>query len=738
MKKTISILLSFLMIASVFTALPFSASALDSGQCGDDVTYSFNSSTGTLTLSGTGNVWFYYSQNPSPFYKNDAIKKVIIGEGITGLGRQDFYGCKNLTTVSFPNTLTFIEDSAFAGCTSLNSITLPSSITKINMSAFWDTGFYDNPSNWVNGVLYIGDILADTNADLTSDEYTVKSGTRLICAGAFSGRKSLTSITIPSSVKIIGEEAFNGCKALKKVNISSLKAWCDITFNHEGYSYYNNYNPLYYAKKLYLNGTHITNLTIPSGVSKINDFAFSGADINSVTIPEDVSEIGESAFFHCKSLTSASFSNGLDSIDREAFRECTKLESVKLPDSLSILDSHAFDSCEALKSVNIPTSLDEIKDQTFSYCNSLESIEIPKNIKKIGYDAFIGSNKIKVKIDSLYNWCKIEFYNICANPLYEYGKLYVKGKLVTNLSIPNSVKTINNFAFAGSSIKTVSIPSGVTTIGSNAFPYCRNLTSIKVDSNNSSFSSKDGVLFTKNKSILRTYPSNKSNTSYTIPSGVKKLSSHSFENVRKLKKITVPKSLNYIDYDALGDSNSIRTAYYKSTMANWKKITVKSHYYESDSYLPGGNDAFYDLNVVATDKHKCVTHEPNNGRVTKQATFKAEGVKTCKCTICGKTVKIKISKLGAPKISKLTKGKKSFTASWKKVSRVEGYQIRYSVYSSFKNAKTKTVKSSKTVKTTVKSLKANKKYFVKIRAYKTINGKKQYSKWSSKKSVKTK
>lgn len=124
------------------------------------------------------------------------------------------------------------------------------------------------------------------------------------------------------------------------------------------------------------------------------------------------------------------------------------------------------------------------------------------------------------------------------------------------------------------------------------------------------------------------------------------------------------------------------------------------------------------------------------------ATFKAAGKTAGKhCDRCGAVLvaQKKIAKLGAPSISKLTAGKKQFKATWKSVKSIDGYQIQCSTSSKFKSGnKTVTVKGYKSASTTVKKLKAKKKYYVRIRAYKTINGKKQYSSWSKAKTVTTK
>ena len=110
------------------------------------------------------------------------------------------------------------------------------------------------------------------------------------------------------------------------------------------------------------------------------------------------------------------------------------------------------------------------------------------------------------------------------------------------------------------------------------------------------------------------------------------------------------------------------------------------------------------------------------------------------CETCGAVLSAQkvIAKLGAPALSKVKRGKKAFTVTWKTVKSIEGYQIQYSRKKSMKGAKIKTVKGASNAKLTVKKLKKGKRYYVRIRAYKTIGGVKKYSKWSAKKSVKTK
>ena len=151
----------------------------------------------------------------------------------------------------------------------------------------------------------------------------IPNSVTLIGDNAFYGCTSLTSITIPDSVTTIGDSAFSGCTLLTRVDISDLSAWCKISF---GDSYA---NPLYYAEKLYLNGSELTDITIPSDITEIKDYAFrSCSSLTSVTILDSVTSIGEWAFSYCTSLTSVTIGNSVTSIGDDAFYCCYSLTSV--------------------------------------------------------------------------------------------------------------------------------------------------------------------------------------------------------------------------------------------------------------------------------------------------------------------------------------------------------------------------------------------------------------------------
>lgn len=181
----------------------------------------------------------------------------------------------------------------------------------------------------------------------------------------------------------------------------------------------------------------------------------------------------------------------------------------------------------------------------------------------------------------------------------------------------------------------------------------------------------------------------------------------------------------------------------KDTMV---KLTVKTYYSasfveETDFFFDpgplGDNAAYRSVRVmVKGTKQDEVKDSKPATKPSKPATTPSTTQPTTKPSTTKNTETVKPKKTS---IKKLSKGKKKFTVTWAKVSGVKGYQIQYSSDKKFKkNNKSVTVTKQKKTKATVKKLKSKKKYYVRVRTYKTVNGKKIYSSWSKVKSVKTK
>ena len=389
-KKIISLLLSVLMI---ITALPltavnsFAADEITSGVTGD-CTWSLDGTV--LTISGNGEMGDC-DIGSSPY--GNLITNVIIEDGVANIGRYAFADCASLTSITIPDSVTSIEDGAFHGCASLASITIPDSVTiidtytfvnctsltnitipdsvtsieygafaycksltsiiipdsvtSIGNIAFEYTAYYNDESNWDNGILYIGNHLIKAKRDI-SGSVAIKQGTKIIADFAFSYCKSLTSITIPDSVTSIGLSTFYDC-------------------------------------------TSLTSITIPDSATSIGKNAFADCtSLTSITIPDSVTNIGNKAFPDTAYYNDKSnWDNGILYIGNHLIEAKRNISgSVEIRQGTKTIADFAFCECESLTSITIPDSVTDIGNYAFGECTSLESVTIPDSVKHIAKKAF--------------------------------------------------------------------------------------------------------------------------------------------------------------------------------------------------------------------------------------------------------------------------------------------------------------------------------------------------------------
>ena len=205
-----------LALVALIGALGCGAALADtSGPCGDNVNYSFNSTTGVLTITGTGPMTEFSSANPSPFKGNTAISSVIIGEGVTSVGYDAFNGCTGVTSVSLPSTLQSIGAWAFYRC-SMSEINLPSGLTNIGGAAF-------NTCANLQSVVIPGGVTAINGSTFMQcsklASITIPDSVTNIGSNAFQNCVRLNNVTIPTHVESIGNNAFYNCNSMSSISI---------------------------------------------------------------------------------------------------------------------------------------------------------------------------------------------------------------------------------------------------------------------------------------------------------------------------------------------------------------------------------------------------------------------------------------------------------------------------------------------------------------------------------------
>jgi len=231
----------------------------------------------------------------------------------------------------------------------------------------------------------------------------------------------------------------------------------------------------------------VTKIVIEEGVTSIESYAFSQFNlVTEVVIPHTVKQINAGAFY-----------------------DCYALKSISLPDSITTIESSTFKNCLSLSSVKLPKGLINIKGEAFLNCEKLMEFELPETVAFIGDSAFYGCAQLKIK------------------------------------ALPQSLQSVGHAPFPLNCFgDKLFIPKNLINMGNEAFGKQKYY---EVDGANVAFSSENGVLFSKDKTTLISYPVLNEAYRYTIPDGVVTISSSAFAQAGKLKQITFPKGIETIE-----------------------------------------------------------------------------------------------------------------------------------------------------------------------------------------------
>ena len=264
----------------------------------------------------------------------------------------------------------------------------------------------------------------------------------------------------------------------------------------------------------------------------------------------------------------------------------------------------------------IPDSIDNavvtsIGEKAFAESNQFESITIPDSIGSIGEGAFDCREDLsKVYINSLENWCKIDFKDSGSQPMCNFADLYINGNLLTDLTVPDSITSINNYTFSGcTSITSVTLPNCITKICDDAFSFCDNLEKVEFGHELKSignyafaYTSLKNITIPDSVTYIGDYAfSCCSFESIVIPDSLTSVNDYAFSYCNKLKTVIIPDSVTKIGYSAFDECLLISNVLFKGSKSQWNSIDFSdSNYYLVESVI------HYDVKFVEKKAPTCV------------------------------------------------------------------------------------------------------------------------------------
>ncbi len=452
--------------------------------CGDDLTATMDEN-GVLTLSGTGAMYDYIATSSltlGPWYNDHAaIKKVIIPDGVTYIGKYAFWNCENLNTVTFTPSVTQIGNSAFNMCSSLkwvnydgfksqwDAISVGSqNASLLNASISWlyrygelgSTGVYyqlygydgrlklygsDGSTvhltpPWLAWGDYITEIEVGYSIDTIWDE-------------AFRDCPNVKKVRLPGSLELVGTEAFRVCTQITDVYFDGpLSDWEDdvtIESGNEPLTRATLHTEPYYGMltndlSWTLDDEGLLRIFYDDGNMGSGDdtdipdyYSYEDTpwhqlgyadDITAIQVEDKVTRIGKNAFYNLKYARTLEIADTVTSIGVTAFCNCTRLEDFTLPDSIKVIEGNAFTNCTYLELIHLPDSITTLGGGVFRDCSNLEKVWLPGQITAIPLNCFMNCALLdEIYIPGTVTSIGANAFSGCIDLKASYGHVYFDG-----------------------------------------------------------------------------------------------------------------------------------------------------------------------------------------------------------------------------------------------------------------------------------------------------------------------
>lgn len=434
----------------------------------------------------------------SAFNGNTSLTAVVLPDSVVTIGANAFQSCTGLTKAELSSKLEKIANYAFNNCKALKEIQIPETVTEIGIGAF------------------------QYCAGLT--ELTLPEGLQTIGESAFVGCSGLTRLAIPDGVQSVGINAFHSINAQLCCSMGSRAA---EALSRVGYDFYTETWKLRYTfdSDKQVNGLRaerylgsdaavtlpegttliggsafkdcafITSVTLPEKLLSIGNYAFSGCmGLTEIVIPDSVTTIGSYAFSGCTGLTRVVLPAGLTAIPDWCFNNCEKLPGIAIPETVTSIGSWAFCYCSELTAITLPQGLQTLGANVFLYCENLPYVDVPDTLESAGYCIASDTTQLRCSIGSSAAYALSKknnsFYNNGYRLCYTYADrdgsvtglvLFKYVGTEAEVRVPDGVTELLYLSFcSNSAVTSVILPETVVKIGEKAFSECKNLTSVTI------------------------------------------------------------------------------------------------------------------------------------------------------------------------------------------------------------------------------------------------------------------